>query len=624
MRAKFSSQIRSFLDDNRSFDECLAVRLAAETREWECLSHLAGARGLAGEMAEAVGAVAAGKETDGSALPSSAEVSREVAGTLREMSGAEREGMLACLLQEGTVEAVVVSSYSQQQKGGGGKGLRTALRHLGVVSATLSLLEEPGLLSVLRQCGPTNRGLRCSYLKLLESGGGGKSWDRKKLQHRGRGRGRGGDNDEDEGDSLDEEEEEELRAMEVPRALLNLTVSAVLALLKKRKAAAAATMTKNGNNATSELLQQQQKTVCDIVPKRYATKSEKNSRDEPPQVRQVRLSAGAGHVLYTYRGGSELVTWGASAGGVLGKGATATRFCGAQRVSVSPRCPIFGGGGGGGVRVRSVACGKAHSLALTDAGLFAWGSSAFGQLGLGRTRRAEQRPSAVAFPGDGSPLVSLSAGQYHSAAVDSAGRVWTWGWGVHGQLGSGDVEDVFQPTQVFGGKRRASMVSCGYAHTLVLTEASGKVWSFGCGLFGQLGLGHTKKSARPTRVLFPDGAKSERFRLVECGYFHNVAVAAESGRLFTWGCNPQVLRLEAQQKKRIRLASQVGGGAAGARRIAEVAARRGLAVTGGGGAAEDKSPSSSSSIASAGSLLKDIKRQAKQALDDIRLEKFSY
>ena len=39
-RSKFCDQLRSFLDDNRSFDECLAVRMATETRQWDLLTHL--------------------------------------------------------------------------------------------------------------------------------------------------------------------------------------------------------------------------------------------------------------------------------------------------------------------------------------------------------------------------------------------------------------------------------------------------------------------------------------------------------------------------------------------------------------------------------------------------------
>ena len=41
-------------------------------------------------------------------------------------------------------------------------------------------------------------------------------------------------------------------------------------------------------------------------------------------------------------------------------------------------------------------------------------------------------------------------------------------------------------------------------------------------------------------------------RLISAGFFHNVVIDEEEN-VYTWGCNPQVLRLEAQQKKRERL-----------------------------------------------------------------------
>ena len=48
-------------------------------------------------------------------------------------------------------------------------------------------------------------------------------------------------------------------------------------------------------------------------------------------------------------------------------------------------------------------------------------------------------------------LISIAAGSYHSAAVDDQGRLFTWGWGVHGQLGLSDIEDEFVPSR--GGIR---------------------------------------------------------------------------------------------------------------------------------------------------------------------------
>ena len=69
-------------------------------------------------------------------------------------------------------------------------------------------------------------------------------------------------------------------------------------------------------------------------------------------------------------------------------------------------------------------------------------------------------------------LVSISAGSYHSAAVDEHGSLWTWGWGVHGQLGLGDIEDEYLPRRVLDqemNREAIVQVEAGYAHTVALT-----------------------------------------------------------------------------------------------------------------------------------------------------------
>ena len=99
-------------------------------------------------------------------------------------------------------------------------------------------------------------------------------------------------------------------------------------------------------------------------------------------------------------------------------------------------------------------------------------------------------------------------------------------------------------------------ISAGHAHTLAVTKA-GNVWVFGCGLFGQLGNGSNKKSTLPVRVEFSSAIDGrglpDPIDLIACGYFHNYALSTDRQRLYTWGCNPQLLRIEAQQKKRERM-----------------------------------------------------------------------
>ena len=81
-RAGFQQQIRQFLDDNSWFDDCLAVRMATETREWDLLGYVTRSRGLHHEMVDSILAVMTGtrnkanKEPAAEALPSSSDVTR--------------------------------------------------------------------------------------------------------------------------------------------------------------------------------------------------------------------------------------------------------------------------------------------------------------------------------------------------------------------------------------------------------------------------------------------------------------------------------------------------------------------------------------------------------------------
>ena len=50
-------------------------------------------------------------------------------------------------------------------------------------------------------------------------------------------------------------------------------------------------------------------------------------------------------------------------------------------------------------------------------------------------------------------------------------RLWSFGWGVHGQLGHGDVEDQILPKLVNQLSKSAIVgISAGYAHSGALTN----------------------------------------------------------------------------------------------------------------------------------------------------------
>ncbi|XP_076290430.1 RCC1 and BTB domain containing protein claret [Lasioglossum baleicum] len=249
------------------------------------------------------------------------------------------------------------------------------------------------------------------------------------------------------------------------------------------------------------------------------------------------LCTGFCHVILIRNG--NVYTWGSSVQGCLGTDLSLLRYGTPQSIPFFRSMEL---------EVFSVSCGHCHTLAVTNNGVYAWGSSQFGQLGLGKVLQSSTPELVTALAQE--IIVDAVAGQYHSVALTSDGRVFTWGWGVHGQLGHGTTDEKLTPTLVtslLGVVVRS--ISAGHAHTLALST-EGVVYAFGCNVFGQLGIGSNVKSSVPMKVLLP-----EKISLVATGYFHNLAVSY-TNRLYIWGASPQVLRLQAQTQKRTRILEQ--------------------------------------------------------------------
>uniref|UniRef100_A0A0A1XQW8 X-linked retinitis pigmentosa GTPase regulator homolog n=1 Tax=Zeugodacus cucurbitae TaxID=28588 RepID=A0A0A1XQW8_ZEUCU len=222
------------------------------------------------------------------------------------------------------------------------------------------------------------------------------------------------------------------------------------------------------------------------------------------------------------------------------------------------------------LEVHTVKCGRQHTLVLTNNGLYSFGNNNLLQLGIGRDMQVSLQPMLVrAF--DGKNVTIIEAGQYHNAAI-ADGVLYTWGWGIYGQLGHGNCENVAEPKVVaFFKTKKVLQVSLGHAHSLVLCQAPNnpnatELFVFGSNHFGQLGIGSGVSSidvqsnasaddemhcANQVKSLVPIKlfVCAERIRLIHTKFFSNLAVD-EHGQMYTWGSSPQALRLANQIKRR--------------------------------------------------------------------------
>ena len=160
-----------------------------------------------------------------------------------------------------------------------------------------------------------------------------------------------------------------------------------------------------------------------------------------------------------------------------------------------------------GKTISQISAGSDHSLALDSEGqIYAWGYNYYGQLGNGDTTDSNT-PVKVDTSGvlAGKTITQISAGSDHSLALDSEGQIYAWGYNYYGQLGNGDTTDSNTPVKVdtsgvLAGKT-ITQISAGFFHSLAL-DSEGQIYAWGANYNGQLGNGTTITSNTPVQTNF--------------------------------------------------------------------------------------------------------------------------
>lgn len=216
----------------------------------------------------------------------------------------------------------------------------------------------------------------------------------------------------------------------------------------------------------------------------------------------------------------QMYAWGTNAKGQLGLGDLLPR---------SSPVLVLGGLSWGDVQLAEDTGGtNAYCLGLTPAGVaYAWGANTDGNLGVGNT---VARSSPVLVLG-GLTFQSLKVNFGASYGLTTAGALYGWGINSNGQLGVGNVVSRSSPVAVLGGLVFQSFVASANASVLGLTTA-GALYAWGINTKGVLGVGDSVARSSPVLVL--GGLTFQSYMLD--GNTSAFAISTDSD-LYAWGTN---------------------------------------------------------------------------------------
>ncbi|MBA0715437.1 hypothetical protein Golax_014333 [Gossypium laxum] len=169
--------------------------------------------------------------------------------------------------------------------------------------------------------------------------------------------------------------------------------------------------------------------------------------------------------------------------------------------------------------------------------VMSFGDGSQGALGLpdsvtGPGGDAYEPTRVLGLPSD---ITSISAGHYHSLAIDSRGGLWAWGRNQESQLG----RDPLSPRDSWNDPKRVEgldhvNVCAAFASGVISAaiDSNGSVWVWGKSKRGQLGLGKgIIETVVPRRV---EALAGEKIVKVSFGWGHALA-QTEDGKLLGWG-----------------------------------------------------------------------------------------
>ena len=175
--------------------------------------------------------------------------------------------------------------------------------------------------------------------------------------------------------------------------------------------------------------------------------------------------------------------------------------------------------------------GSAVLATKTDGTLWAWGSNAYGELGLNSGGNYAPRRSSPTQVGSGTDWSKIAMSEDSAIimvmAIKTDGTLWSWGGNTYGVLGLNDISHRSSPVQV-GSDTTWNLIGV-KRHSMAI-KTDGTLWLWGDNNYGQLG--HNNKVNRSSPVQVGSTTNWSQISLDDDGA--SVAIKTNC-TLWTWG-----------------------------------------------------------------------------------------
>lgn len=277
-------------------------------------------------------------------------------------------------------------------------------------------------------------------------------------------------------------------------------------------------------------------------------------REDGNRLADIKSIAAGGYHTVALDRNNNVWTWGRNSSGQLGYATTTIGTTGQMGHNNNPE--IVMKNATEALKAVAISAGEYHTLAVDETGqVWAWGSGSNGQIGT-----TGMAVSPVLVTGL-SNIVAVAAGSGHSLALTKDGNVYAWGRNTSGQLGLGNGQSAHEnpmPKKI-DSLTNIMEIAAGDNHTLALKQDRTTIWAWGSNKYGQLGDGGREDKLSPIQVKGIQGVK-----MITAGNDHTIAVK-DTGSVWTWGRNTsgtREVRTTPIQIKGVNSALAIGGGGA--------------------------------------------------------------